>query len=170
MQTGQHRTQGPSAATSRLADIAGRYTGIEWLRAAQAGEVELPPYVVGLGLDLDDIDEGRVAGHFEARQDHLNGLASVHGGVLGSVADTAGSCAVLSRLPRGVMAPTLEMKINFVRPVRLGGGPLQAEGRVLSQGRTTALAEARIADAEGRLVAFATVTCSLVPIEAVGIA
>jgi uncharacterized protein (TIGR00369 family) len=89
----------------------------------------------------------------------------LHGGVIATLADTVASCAVLSIAPVGVITPTLEMKINFLRPATMASGILTAEGRLISSGRTTALAEARISDAQGRQISHATVTCSLIALQ-----
>jgi len=151
------------AGAATLADSALHRTGLEWLRAAMDRTLPPPPLIVELGIRLVHVEDGLVIGEYEVQDRHLNGLDTLHGGVLATLADTAGSCAVLSVVPAGVITPTLEMKINFLRPVSVASGTLRAEGRLISRGRTTGLAEARITDPQGRLVAHATVTCSLVP-------
>lgn len=139
--------------------------GIEWLRAAMRGDLPAPPLVLELGIRLIQVDEGLVVGSYMPHPRHLNGLDTVHGGVLATIADTVGSCAILTVMPAGIVTPTLEMKINFLRPVSHDSGAVRAEGRLISRGRTTALAEARVTDAVDRPVAHATVTCSLVAID-----
>lgn len=57
------------------------------------------------------------------------------------------------------MYTTLEMKVNLVRPVKSGTGKLRAVGKVVHRGARTAVTEARMEDAEGRLYAYATSTC-----------
>jgi uncharacterized protein (TIGR00369 family) len=54
---------------------------------------------------------------------------------------------------------TLEFKVSFMRPITLETGTIRTEGRILSFGRRAATAEARITDAQGRLLAHATTTC-----------
>jgi uncharacterized protein (TIGR00369 family) len=154
----------PAGAAPRADNVAGR-SGLDWLRAAMNGALPPPPLVVELGIRLVQVEKGFVIGEYEVQTRHLNGLDTLHGGVLATLADTAGSCAVLSVVPAGVITPTLEMKINFLRPVSVASGTLRAEGRLISRGRTTGLAEARITDSEGRLVAHATVTCSIVSLD-----
>jgi len=148
----------PSAVTSD-GDAA---PGLDRVRAVIEGAARPPAAVAVLGLRLLDVEEGRVTGHYDPRADHTDSGATIDDGVMGAIAHALGSLAILSELPGGVRAPTLEMKVNHVRPVRGTDAPLRAEGRVISRGRTTALAEARVHDAGDRLVAFATVTCSLV--------
>lgn len=151
-------------AATTLEMSAPHRSGLEWLRAAMDRTLPPPPLVVELGIRLVQVEDGLVVGEYDVQERHLNGLDTLHGGVLATLADTAGSCAVLSTVPAGVVTPTLEMKINFLRPVDLRSGTLRAEGRLISRGRTTGLAEARITDPAERLVAHATVTCSLVPL------
>jgi uncharacterized protein (TIGR00369 family) len=85
----------------------------------------------------------------------------VHGGILATLLDTAAGCAVHSTLPAGVGYTSLDLTTRFLRPVTVASGTLRCEGTVLSRGRTTALAEARLTDAKGRLVAHATSACRL---------
>lgn len=151
------------ASATTLAEAMSTLTGLAWLRAAMERTLPAPALVVELGLRLTRVDDGYVAGEYTVDARHLNGLDTLHGGVLAAIADTVGSCAVLSTVPAGIVTPTLEMKINFLRPVSLASGTLCGEGRLISRGRTTGLAEARITDAEDRLVAHATVTCSIIP-------
>ena len=156
---------GHANAAMTLADGALARTGLQWLRDAMDGTTAVPPFVHELGIRLERADKGLVIGTFAPHPRHLNGLATLHGGVIATLADTVASCAVLSIAPVGVITPTLEMKINFLRPATMASGTLTAEGRLISSGRTTALAEARISDAHGKQIAHATVTCSLIALQ-----
>lgn len=62
-------------------------------------------------------------------------------------------------LPAGVFYTSLDLNVKFLRPVTVGSGQLRCEGNVVQRGRRTALAEARLTDGTGRLVAHATSTC-----------
>jgi uncharacterized protein (TIGR00369 family) len=62
-------------------------------------------------------------------------------------------------LPAGTGYTTLEFKISFIRGMTKDTGPVRSEGRILNVGRRAATAEARVTDAEGRLLAHATTTC-----------
>jgi uncharacterized protein (TIGR00369 family) len=81
--------------------------------------------------------------------------------VLSTLLDTAAGCSVHTTLPAGVGYTSLDLNVKFLRPVTVGSGVLRCEGTVLSRGRRTALAEARMTDESGRLVAHATSTCML---------
>jgi uncharacterized protein (TIGR00369 family) len=81
--------------------------------------------------------------------------------VLATLLDTAAGCSVHSVLPAGVGYTSLDLTTKFLRPVTMASGQLRCVGSVLSKGRRTALGEARLTDADGRLVAHATSSCLL---------
>jgi uncharacterized protein (TIGR00369 family) len=143
------------------ARAARQMTGIEYLRAMMAGEFPPPPIALTLGFTLDEVEEGRAVFGVEPAEYHYNPIGMVHGGVAATLMDSAMGCAVHSRLPAGVGYTTLEMKINLLRAITLDTGPVRCEGTLIHLGRTTALAEAKMTDASGRLLAHATSTCML---------
>ena len=121
------------------------------------GESPAPPVATLIGFTLTAIEPGRAVVEFEADERHLNPMGTLHGGVLGDIADAAMGMAYAATLDDGETFTTLELKINFMKPVR--SGKLRAEGRVLGGGRTVGLTECDVRDAGGRLVAHATSTC-----------
>ncbi|HSU16680.1 PaaI family thioesterase [Longimicrobium sp.] len=137
-------------------------SGMEYLRAMMRGEFPPPPVAMTLGFTLDEVDDGRAVFGMEPAEFHYNPIGMVHGGVAATLMDSAMGCAVHTRLPAGVGYTTLEMKINLLRAITLDTGPVACEGTLIHLGRTTALAEARITDAAGRLLAHATSTCLIV--------
>jgi len=94
-----------------------------------------------------------------------NPIGSVHGGVVATLLDSAAGCAVHSRLSAGTAYTSLDLAVRFLRPVTVDTTTLTCTGEVLSVGRRTALAEARLTDSAGRLFAHATSTCLLIPVE-----
>jgi uncharacterized protein (TIGR00369 family) len=84
-------------------------------------------------------------------------MGTLHGGVLGDIADAAMGTAWASTLGEGETFTTLELKINFLKPV--WSGTLRARGRVVKGGRTIGLMECDVLDAQDRLVARASSTC-----------
>lgn len=126
-----------------------------------SGELPPPPVLHMLGMDSMEADEGRVTVFMTPQEFHYNPLGTVHGGVLATLLDTAAGCSVHSSLPAGVGYTSLDLTTKFLRPVTVDSGVLRCEGSVISRGRTIALAEARLTDASGRLVAHATSSCLL---------
>jgi uncharacterized protein (TIGR00369 family) len=71
-------------------------------------------------------------------------------------------CAIQSTLPAGVGYTTLELKVNFVRPLTVATGLVLCEGKVINVGGRVATAEARVTDRAGKLYAHATSTCLII--------
>lgn len=137
---------------------AGR-SGIEVLRAIEGGELPPPPVARLLGFEIEQISEGLVTFAFEPAEFLYNPLGTVHGGILTTVLDSAMGCAVQSRLRAGLTYTTLELKVNFLRPVRVTTGRVRGEGKLVHLGGRVATAEAHLVDESGSLYAHATSTC-----------
>jgi uncharacterized protein (TIGR00369 family) len=143
----------------------GRRGGLDLLRAMSAGELPVPPIMQTIGIESLEAEEGRVTVLMTAREYHYNPLGTVHGGVLATLLDTAAACAVHSTLPAGVGYTSLDLTTKFLRPVTVASGQLRCVGTVLAAGRRTALGESRLTDGQGRLVAHATSSCLLFPLD-----
>lgn len=148
-----------------LTDAAGSRTGFEFLEGIRSGELPPPPISRLVGMELEGVEPGRVVFALDPGEHHLNPNGVVHGGIAALVCDTACGCAVTSRLPAGGTCATLEIKVNYLRPLGPASPRLRCEGSVLHLGRRSALAEARLVDPEGRLVAHATSTLMIFPPE-----
>ena len=121
------------------------------------GAVPQPPIAQLLGARLTAIEPGRARIELTADDRHANPMGTLHGGVLCDIADAAMGMAYAATLDDGDSFTTLELKINFLRPV--WRSHLVADGVVVHGGRTVGLAECTITDEKGRLVARASSTC-----------
>jgi uncharacterized protein (TIGR00369 family) len=83
----------------------------------------------------------------------------VHGGFAATVLDSAMGCAVYSTVEVGWTNTTIEIKVKNLKPITVATGPLRGTGTLLHRGRRTAMAEGRLEDTSGRLLAHATTTC-----------
>jgi uncharacterized protein (TIGR00369 family) len=92
---------------------------------------------------------------------HYNPLGSVHGGYAATLLDSCMGCSIHTRLNKGQGYTTLDLRISYIRALTNKTGPIRAEGTVVHVGRSTALAEGRIYDADGRLYATGTTTCMI---------
>ncbi len=110
-----------------------------------------------LGLTITSSGAGRATVEFQASERYANPMGTLHGGVLCDLADAAMGVAYLSTLAEGETATTIELKINFLRPV--WNAKLQAEARVVRAGKVVGLIECDILDERQRLVARASSTC-----------
>jgi uncharacterized protein (TIGR00369 family) len=134
---------------------------VDYMRRIAAGDMPGAPMVRLLGMQFTSVDEGRVVLEGELRPEFENGLGIAHGGFAATMLDTALSCAVNTVMPAGKIFTTLEMKINYIRPVTRESGRITCIGTVVHAGRMTATAEGRIVDSEGKLYAHGMVTCVL---------
>jgi uncharacterized protein (TIGR00369 family) len=128
---------------------------IAWMMLA--GELPPPPIATLLGFHLTSIEPGQAIFEFEATERHANPMGTLHGGILCTIADSAMGMAYASLLEAGESFTTLEMKINFLKPV--WQARLRAIGRVIKNGRSIGLVECDILDEQDTLIAHAISTC-----------
>jgi uncharacterized protein (TIGR00369 family) len=134
--------------------------GLETLRALAAGDLPGAPIGELLGFAPVEVEEGRVVFAAEPGPEHYNPIGSVHGGLAATLLDSAMGCAVHSTLPAGVGYTTLELKVNFTRPITSETGRILCEGTIVHRGGRVATAEGRVyAEADGKLLAHGTTTC-----------
>jgi uncharacterized protein (TIGR00369 family) len=123
-----------------------------------SGELPLPPVARLIGFNITKVEPGQVVCTMESKpEQQANPMGTIHGGVLCDLADAAMGLAYASTLAPDESFTTLELKINFLRPV--WRATLTAEGRVVTHGRTVGLAECSVVDERGRLIAKASATC-----------
>lgn len=117
-----------------------------------------PPAPIGetIGMRIVNIAPDFAAFEMDAEPRHANPMGTLHGGVLCDLADGAMGMAWASELTTGETFTTLELKINFLKPV--WQTHLRAEARVVKRGRTIGLVACDVRDAKGELVAHATST------------
>lgn len=149
-------------ATSAAA--VGRASGMDFLSEMLAGRLPSPPISATLDFTLDEVAEGRAVFSMTPGEEHYNPIGSVHGGVYATLLDSAAGCAVQTTLPPGMGYTSLDLNVKFLRRVTADTGPVRAIGTVVNRGRQTALAEARLVDAEDRLLAHATSSCLIFPV------
>lgn len=127
------------------------------IQGLRAGAPFAPPIARLIGFTLISIEPGGAVIELEAGPQHANPMGTLHGGVLCDIADAAMGMAYAAGLGAGETFTTLELKINFLKPI--WSGKLRATGRVIKQGKTVGLVECDVTDAAGSLVARATSTC-----------
>lgn len=125
--------------------------------AAMPRELPTAPVAALLGFTVTSMDSGQAVLEFQATERHANPMGTLHGGVLAAIADAAMGLAYMSTLGDGESFTTLEMKINFLKPV--WKARLRAVGNVVKAGRTIGLVECDITDEQEQLVARASSTC-----------
>lgn len=139
----------PYAGAASLLDLGRRMI---------AGEIAAPPIAHTLGFAMTAIGAGSARFEMDAAPErHANPMGTLHGGVLCDLADAAMGMAFASTLVEGESFTTLELKINYLKPV--WRAHLTADARVVRRGRQIGLVECDISDGEGALIARASSTC-----------
>ncbi len=141
------------------AEAARGLSGLDYLRKIVAGELPRPPISAMMNFGLAELEEGRAVFTAEPAEYHYNPIGVVHGGLAATLLDSAMGCAVHSMLPAGAGYTTLEIKVNYVRPMTAETGEVRCEARVIHVGGRTATAEGKVVDGAGKLYAHATTTC-----------
>lgn len=129
--------------------------GLEFLRRAAAGEIQGPPIARLMGFGLGDVQEGEVTFVGTPDESVYNPIGMVHGGYVCTMLDSALGCAVHTTLPAGVAYTSIEIKVNYLRPVHADGGELRVRGWVTKPGRRVAFADGDVRDASGKVLATA---------------
>ncbi len=142
-----------------LWDDAAALSGVERLQMVVDGKLPAPPMARLMDIRLVEVANGRAVFAGTPSEFHYNPIGVVHGGFGATILDSAMGCAVHSTLNAGDLYTTLELKINFLRPLTHDAGEVRGIATLVHAGRTTALAEGRIEDAGGKIYAFATSTC-----------
>ena len=112
-------------------------------------------------MQLAAIEIDRAVVVCETATCHLQPFGIVHGGVLATLIDTATFWAVFMRLPEDTGLVNIDLKLNYLRPV--SNGTITATGACIRSGRAISYAEARVADASGKLLAHGTSTLMALP-------
>jgi uncharacterized protein (TIGR00369 family) len=116
-----------------------------------------PPVATLIGFTMTPSGPGTAVIELAADERHANPMGTLHGGILCDISDAAMGMAYASLLAPGETFTTLELKINFLKPV--WAAKLKAVGRVVRKGGTIGLVECGVTDEGGSLVSRATSTC-----------
>ena len=133
-------------------------SGLEFMQKIAHGELPQPPMGKTLGFRVVEADSGKVIVEGEPNSSHYNPIGSVHGGYAATLLDSACGCAVHSMLRADQIYTTLELKTAYHRAMTADTGLVRAIGSILSIGRRTAFAKAKLVDANDKLLASATST------------
>lgn len=138
--------------------------GLEILTALLAGELPAPPIHHLTGLTLSAVAPGAASFTMPASE-WLCAPARrrVQGGAVALLAEAALSASIQTGLPPGTALAPVDLKINYLRPLRADGRLASARGRMLHGGRRIAVGSSEVTDAGGRRVAIATGSAMLLP-------
>jgi len=131
-----------------------------WAAALQH-TINSSPFFQLQAMKVLDLDLGRSRLELDVQRKHLQPFGFAHGGVFASLIDSAGFWAVFTELAPAQGLTTLEMKLNYLAPAN--EGRIIGLGRRIKLGKTICLADARVENPAGRLLAHGTVTLMAVP-------
>lgn len=136
-------------------------SGLEVLRSVLEPGAHMPPIGVLMNFWIVEVNEGHVVFEGEPGEYHYNPIGIVHGGFALALMDSALGCSIHSALPADVGYASTDLQLRFVRPMTGETGRVRCEGRAVHVGRTTAIAEGRLTDAKGKLLATGTTACAI---------
>ena len=144
----------PGPSTAKGLSMA----GVDYLQAIVDGVLPPPPIAGLLQFDIASVEPGRVV--FTCRPDEsaYNPIGAIHGGLVCTLLDSVAGCALHSTLPRGKGYTSVEIKVNYLKTVRLSSGLLTATGTVVKSGSRVGFTEGVLTDAGGAVVATASST------------
>ena len=140
----------------RTASIGATMAGLDYVNAIIDGTLPPPPIAQLLGMRLVSAEPGRAEFHCDPDESAYNPLGIVHGGLVCTLLDSAVGCAAHTSIPKGYGYTSIELKINYLRPVHADSGPLIAVGTLTKPGRRVAFADGTVEDRHGKLVATAS--------------
>jgi len=140
-----------------LPEKSDELTGRELLERIWAGPGASP---LGVLLNMRLVEAGDGSATFEAipSRNFYNPQQRCHGGFAATLIDSALGCAVQSKLGKGVRYGTVELKVNYIRPIFEETGRLTCVAKVVHAGRRMSTAEARVTDVAGKLYAHGSGT------------
>lgn len=158
-----HPFERPVAGTVLEQDVWDRTSGLDVMRACVAGETR-PPIANLLGIMPVAADDGMTRWTMPATEWMCSPVQGrLYGGLIAYLAGTAIESAVQTIVPAATAFATLDLKVFFLRPVAPDGRDLHASGSVVHRGRTIAIGNSEVRDADGKLVALATGSAMILP-------
>jgi uncharacterized protein (TIGR00369 family) len=150
-------TQQESARSAEL-------TGLRLFELYRDGKLDPTGIATLLDIHCPEVEDGRIVFTCKTRPDFANPLGLLHGGIAATLLDSAMGCAVHTTLPANMAYTSLDISVRYIRAGAIDGGELRAEGRVVHRGRKVRTAEATLTDEAGKLIATATSSLMVLPI------
>jgi len=138
-------------------------TGLDYLERIVSGEYAQIPIGEHLGFRIAAVEPGKITIKGRPDERSYNLLKGVHGGWTAAVLDTAMALSNLTLLGADQTFTTIDIRINYLRPITLDTGEVTATGNVLQSGRRLAYVEAKLVDANGKLLAHGTGSLLIMP-------
>src|SRR6202171_6413559 len=138
-------------------------SGLEFLRGYFNGRVLPPPISYLYGQNFTEVGPGRAVFTMPASGWLLSPQGVISGATLALLADGPLGCAIQTALPAATPYTTAEISMTFLRPVRADDRLVTGTGRLVHAGRSLAVSETIITDADGTVVAITSSRCVIMP-------
>ena len=138
-------------------------TGRDFFEQVAAGAIPPPPLYNAVNIAIDEVGDGTSVLSCEPGEHLYNPMGIVHGGLHGTLIDSAAGVALQSTLPEGPRPGTVRLSVDFLRPITAETGTIRCDGSLVKGGRQIALSDAHILDRAGKLLARGQVTFALSP-------
>ncbi len=146
----------PSIAQRAAGRVARRSGGANLVVMAEVEQAHSREFMQDMGIVAREVIDGETTLELDLNEGHMSRADRAHGGVLFTMLDSALGRAVLSHLPEGRGCATVEIKINYFRPVQRGR--ITAHGRMKELTKSLAYAEGEILNEDGKVLARASGT------------
>jgi acyl-CoA thioesterase len=117
------------------------------------------PFWSLLGMELVAVKKGWAKIRLPLTDKLTNGIGLVHGGAIFAPADSAVGMALVGMLSKDETISTLEMKINFLKPLK--GGRIVAEATIIHKGTMTAIGDVEVRDEKQNLISKGLATYAI---------
>lgn len=114
--------------------------------AAVRTRISNNPFIASMGIQVPDLGLGYARFIMPFKPGLANSIGLLQGGMIAALADEAVAYALWSLVPEGELISTVELKVNFLAPVR--SGPIEAIARIAKRGRTISLGEVEVLERE----------------------
>jgi len=139
-----------------------KMNGLEVMQGIVDGDIPHPSMADTIPMKVTSVQKGVVLFEVIADNRHTNPLGGVHGGFACTVMDSVTGCAIHTMLEAGYGYANIDLNVKMLKPVPKNK-VLMAEGRILSMSRSLGVSEGKLTDEDGKLLAYASATCMLMP-------
>ena len=159
----EHPLQRPLQGEVLAPEVFAERSGLAVLRGFISGELPQPPLSRLTGMRVTDAAEGATTTVLPCSKWLSTSAGTVQGGFTAMLAEASLASAVFSTAEAGMATAPLDLKVNFLRPVFPDRRDLTAKSRIVHRGRTLAVAETELTNADGKTVALATGSSMYLP-------
>ncbi|MDQ2816595.1 MAG: PaaI family thioesterase [Candidatus Eremiobacteraeota bacterium] len=144
-------------------EAAKALSGMEYIEAMATGKFAMSPMAQLVSLRIEKVEHSKVLLAATPADFHYNSVGTVHGGFAATVIDFATGFATATLCRVGYGWTTIELKVNYVRPITSSTGAVACSGEIVHPGSKIVTSQARLMNEDAKLLAHGTATCLLLP-------